>query len=81
MREFVFANDGEKGIAVEFHAYDLVQGEAEALFRELWALKDDPRIHFAVITGEDIAGRFQGSYQEATAFLDKLKSLDFIPAE
>lgn len=82
MREFTFADDGEKGAVVEFHAFDMVDGEAEELFRELWgAWKDDPHVRFTVLSGEDIAGKFQGSYEEATAFLDKLNDLGFVPAE
>jgi hypothetical protein len=82
MREFTFCDDGEKGALVEFHVSDMLEGEADELFRELWgAWKDDPRVRFTVLSGEDIAGRFQGSYQEAAAFLDQLCNLGFIPAE
>jgi|GEM_PF-3326378 len=82
MREFSFCDDGERGALVEFHAYDMAEGEAEELFQELWdAWKDDPCVRFSVLSGEDIAGNFRGSYQEATAFLERLIGLDFVPAE
>jgi len=77
VRTYTFAADGESGL-VKFHCHDLIEGEAESLFRELYqAHKDDPRIRFKVLSGDDIAGTFEGNPGEALEFVDRLAALGF----
>ena len=77
VRTFSFCTDDEAGM-VEFHAYNLTEGEAESLFGELYqAHKGDPRIRFRVLSGDDIMGTFQGGPGEALEFADRLAALGF----